>query len=76
MGLYYKLSNGEDIEIMFYEEEDYSQMAEVLLFGGSTSISMELRHNIYLNDIIADIEKNYNDFKIADTMQQIRAFTE
>jgi len=61
MGLYYKLSNGEDIEIRIEENEDYTQQVNILLFGGSTVISSDLDKNISLNDIIEEVEKDYNN---------------
>jgi len=66
MGLYYKLSNGNDIEIRIEEDENYNKQVNILLFGGSTVISSDLNKNISLNDIITDIEKNYNNLLQAD----------
>jgi len=60
MGLYYKLSNGEEIEIVIEETEDYINKLKIKLFGGSTILEYELNKIIILNDIIAEVEKDYN----------------
>lgn len=66
MGLYYKLSNGEDIEIKIEENENYEQEVIILLFNGSTSISYPMNKILMLNDIIKDIENMYNDLLESD----------
>ena len=66
MGLYYELSNGEDIEIRIEENENYEQELTILLFNGSTSVSYPMNKNLILNDIIADIENMYNDLLESD----------
>lgn len=66
MGLYYKLSNGEDIEIRIEENENYEQEVIILLFNGSTSISYPMNKILMLNDIIKDIENMYNDLLESD----------
>ncbi|MDD4624535.1 MAG: hypothetical protein PHX40_04110 [Bacilli bacterium] len=66
MGLYYKLSNGEDVEIRIEENEDYEQELIILLFNGSTSVSYPMNKNLMLNDIIIDIEKEYNNLLESD----------
>ena len=66
MGLYYKLSNGEDIEIRIEQNENYEQELIILLFNGSTSVSYPMNKNLMLNDIIIDIEKEYNNLLESD----------
>ena len=67
MGLYYTLSNGEEIEIRIKENEDYKEELEILLFSGSTTLNYPLDIILSLNKIITDIENQYNDLKEADT---------
>lgn len=60
MGLYYKLANGEDIEIRITEnDEDFTKTVDVLLFGGSTVLSYPLQGVVSLNNIISSVEKDY-----------------
>ena len=66
MGLYYKLSNGEEIEIRINETEDYTKELQILLFNGSTILTYKLDTIITLNDIIKEIEKQYNNLFIED----------
>ena len=66
MGLYYTLSNGEQVEIRINETENYTEELEVLLFNGSTSLIYKLDTTITLNDIIEEVEKNYNDLLLED----------
>lgn len=66
MGLYYTLSNGEEVEIRIRENEEYREELEILLFSGSTTLSYPLDKILSLNEVIADIENQYNDLKEAD----------
>ena len=66
MGLYYKLSNGEEIEIRINETEDYTKELQILLFNGSTILTYKLNTIITLNDIIKEVEKQYNNLLIED----------
>lgn len=66
MGLYYTLSNGEEIEIRINETECYTKELQVLLFNGSTILTYELNTTIILNDIIEEVEKQYNNLLIED----------
>ena len=59
MGLYYKLNNGEYIEI-----KKQGDKVEVLLFNGSMTVSYN--KEVILNDIIVDIENKYNELKNED----------
>ena len=61
MGVYYRLSNGEDIEIRNNDNE-----TEILLFNGSTTLTYENNINTLLNDIIKDVEARYDDLKAED----------
>lgn len=65
MGLYYRLSNGEDIEIMTEWNED-GYVALVKLFNGSTVLTYNLSQYKMLNDIIAEIEENYTELERED----------
>ena len=66
MGLYYTLSNGEEIEIRINEMEDYTKELQILLFNGSTILTYKLNTIITLNDIIKEVEKQYNNLLIED----------
>lgn len=66
MGLYYKLSNGEEIEIRINETENYTKELQILLFNGSTILTYKLDTIITLNDIIKEVEKQYNNLFIED----------
>lgn len=66
MGLYYTLSNGEEIEIRINETESYTKELQILLFNGSTILTYKLDTIITLNDIIKEVEKQYNDLLIED----------
>ena len=66
MGLYYTLSNGEEIEIRINEMEDYTKELQILLFNGSTILTYKLDTIITLNDIIKEIEEQYNNLLIED----------
>lgn len=61
MGLYYQLSNGESIEIRIEENENFEQEAHILLFNGSTTLIYPLSKYKMLNDIIEEVEKDYNN---------------
>lgn len=66
MGLYYTLSNGEEIEIRINETESYTKELQILLFNGSTILTYKLDTIITLNDIIKEVEKQYNNLFIED----------
>lgn len=66
MGLYYTLSNGEEIEIRINETESYTKELQILLFNGSTILTYKLDTIITLNDIIKEIEEQYNNLLIED----------
>lgn len=66
MGLYYKLTNGEEIEIRIEQDEDYSKQVTIILFNGSMTLSYKLNDKRLLNDIIMEIEKNYDKLKAED----------
>ena len=65
MGLYYTLSNGEKVEIRI-ETEDCKKELQILLFNGSTILIYKLDTIITLNDIIKEIEEQYNNLLIED----------
>ena len=71
--LYYKLSNGEEIEIRINNEE---MEIEVLLFNGSTVLSYTKDSNISLNDIIKEIEIKYDQLKIEDWNFEYSCYTD
>ena len=62
MGIYYKLSNGEEIEIRSNQENEI----EILLFNGSTVLTYCNDSNILLNDIIKEVENRYDNLKAED----------
>ena len=66
MGLYYRLSNGEDIEIRIKQDDGFDQVVTVVLFNGSMSFTYKLDSTILLNDIIQQIEDDYNKLKAED----------
>ena len=66
MGLYYTLSNGEEIEIRINETESCTKELQILLFNGSTILTYKLDTIITLNDIIKEVEKQYNNLLIED----------
>ena len=66
MGLYYTLSNGEEIEIKIEESEDYNKELKILLFYGSTTITYPMNNDLSLNEIITNIEKQYDTLKEDD----------
>lgn len=65
MGLYYTLSNGEEVEIRI-ETEGCTKELQILLFNGSTILTYKLDTIITLNDIIKEIEEQYNNLLIED----------
>lgn len=66
MGLYYTLSNGEEVEIRINETEDFTKELQILLFSGSTILTYKLDTIVSLNDIIKELEKQYNNLLIED----------
>lgn len=64
MGLYYTLSNGEEVEIRISETEGYTKELQILLFNGSTTLIYELDTIITLNDVIREVEKQYDNLLI------------
>lgn len=66
MGLYYTLSNGEEIEIRINETESYTKELQILLFNGSTILTYKLDTIITLNDVIKEIEKQYINLLFED----------
>ena len=65
MGLYYTLSNGEEVEIRI-ETESCSKELQILLFNGSTILTYKLDTIITLNDIVKEVEEQYNNLLIED----------
>jgi len=76
MGLYYKLSNGEEIEINIEINDDYERILFFKLFNGSTTFIYKLDKIISLNEIIEGIERDYKNLKIEDHQATFRAYTE
>ncbi len=67
MALYYTLKNGEDIEIDVQEDEIMlRKKITIKLFGGSTTLTYDWHHTHNLNEIIAEIEKEYDTLKQKD----------
>ena len=62
MGLYYTLKNGEQIEINIEVDEYYDKIIFIKLFGGSMIFEYDYYEKSYsLNEIIEEIEKDYNN---------------
>jgi len=77
MGLNYKLSNGEYIEIDIETTEEYEKKILIKLFGGSTTFEYNYNEKSYsLNEIIEDIEKNYNKYLEEDKEFEYRCYTD
>ena len=66
MGLYYKLSNGEEIEVRIEQDEDNNKQVTAVLFNGSMTLSYKLNDKRLLNDIIKEIEKDYSKLETED----------
>lgn len=64
MGLYYKLNNGEEIEIRIKDIENFTKELQVLLFNGSTVLTYPINGIFSLNELLEDIEDQYNDLLI------------
>lgn len=77
MGLNYKLSNGEYIEIDIETTEEYEKKILIKLFGGSTTFEYNYNEKSYsLNEIIEDIEKNYNKYLEEDEEFEYRCYAD
>ena len=66
--LYYKLSNGELIEIR--KSDEFKNTVDIVLFNGSMTLTYN-NNNILLNDIINEVEKDYDKLKIEDRCFQM-----
>lgn len=56
----YTLKNGQVVEIDMYEDENFEKYIAVKLFGGSTVIEYNSKNQNNLNQIIEEIESEYN----------------
>ena len=79
--LYYKLKNGETIELKINNKTDKNYNTkteiEIVLFNGSTTILYEYNNfeQIDLNKIFNEIEENYNKLRAEDTQNYFDAYT-
>lgn len=73
MGIYYTLGNGEKVEISIREGENYNTFLAIYLFNGSMTILHEIDKALNLNEILADIEKNYKKYEEEDRDSFYRA---
>lgn len=62
----YTLKNGEIIEIDMYEDENFERYIAFRLFGGSTVIEYKCKERNNLNEIISEIESDYEQLKEED----------
>lgn len=78
--LYYKLKNGETIELKINNKTDKNYNTkteiEIVLFNGSTTILYEYNNfeQIDLNKIFNEIEENYNKLRAEDTQNYFDAY--
>ena len=56
----YTLKNGQVVEIDMYEDENFEKYIAVRLFGGSTVVEYNCKTQNNLNQIIEEIESEYN----------------
>ena len=77
----YKLNNNETIELKFYKEtdEDFNTIIiiQAILFNGGITIEYTFNsiEDIDLNQIFADIEKDYKRLRVEDTQHYIDCYT-
>lgn len=64
--MYYTLKNGEVVEIDMYEDENFEKYIAVKLFGGSTVVEHNCKEKNKLNEIIAEIEEDYERLEEED----------
>lgn len=56
----YTLKNGQVVEIDMYEDENFEKYIAIKLFGGSTVVEYNCKNQNNLNEIIEEIESEYN----------------
>lgn len=73
--IFYKLSNGEDIEITFEMDEERGGLCiAAKLFNGSTTITRPIEGVTYLNELLDYVEENYERLAEEDYEFSVRAF--
>ena len=70
----YKLNNGEIIEIDIFEDDNFEKHISFSLFGGSMVIDYKCRERNNLNEILAEIESDYELLKEEDYEFTYRAY--
>ncbi len=63
MNISYKLKNGDLIKIEFKSNNYYKKEVHFLLFYNRERVVFELDDTTILNNLIEEIEKNYEEFK-------------
>lgn len=63
MNISYKLKNGDLIKIEFKSNNYYKKEVHFLLFDNRERVVFELDDTTILNNLIEEIEKNYEEFK-------------
>ena len=72
--MFYTLNNGETIEIDIFEDENYEKYISFKLFGGSTVINYRCKERNNLNEILSEIEADYEQLKEEDYEFTYRAY--
>lgn len=72
--MFYTLNNGETIEIDIFEDENYEKHISFKLFGGSTVIDYRCKERNNLNEILSEIETDYEQLKEEDYEFTYRAY--
>ena len=72
--MFYTLNNGETIEIDIFEDENYEKYISFKLFGGSTVINYRCKERNNLNEILSEIEADYEQLKEEDRKRRKRAW--
>lgn len=65
MGIFYKLSSGDLVKIEFKANNYYEKEVHFLLFDSKECVIFELENTTILNNLIEEIERNYEEFKNA-----------
>ena len=72
--MFYTLNNGETIEIDIFEDENYEKHISFKLFGGSMVIDYRCKERNNLNEILSEIETDYEQLKEEDYEFTYRAY--
>ena len=66
MGIWYELKNGKSVQICYEVKEYEPDVLIIKLFGGSTSFKYQIDKALKLNEILAEIEENYEKYEAED----------